>query len=128
MNKSKILVIDDDVDLLASVKLILESNGYEVNTAINTKIGLETLKTFKPDLVILDIMMDTNLEGFNFLNQFKSDGNLKNIPIVMYSNMAKSIGVNMRAAIEDIDNLPKTKFIDKSGDWEELLKAIKELL
>ena len=128
MNKSKILVIDDDVDLLASTKLFLESKNYEVNTAINAKIGLSVLKTFHPDLVILDIMMDTNLEGYNFLNDLKSDDILKKIPVIMNTSMAKSIGVNMRSAIEDVDSLPKTRFIDKSGDWEELLIAIKELL
>jgi CheY-like chemotaxis protein len=128
MNKNKILIIDDDVDLLASTKVFLESKKYEVGTAINSKIGLGILKTFHPDLIILDIMMDTNLEGFNFLNELKSDDNFKGIPIVMSTGMAKSFGVNMRAAIEDIDSLPKTKFIDKSGDWVELLEAIKELL
>jgi len=128
MNESKILIIDDDVDLLASTKLFLESKNYIVETAINSKIGLGTLKTFHPDLIILDIMMDTQLEGFNFLNELKSDDNLKETPIIMSTGMAKSIGVNMRAAIEDIDSLPRTKFIDKSGDWEELLEAIKELL
>jgi len=128
MKKNKILIIDDDVDLLASTKLFLESKNYEVETAINSKIGLEVFKTFHPDLIILDIMMDTNLEGFNFLNELKSDDNFKETPIIMSTGMAKSIGVNMRAAIEDIDSLPKTKFIDKSGDWEELLEAIKELL
>ena len=128
MNKSKILIIDDDVDLLASTKLFLESKTYEVETAINSKIGLVILKAFHPDLIILDIMMDTNLEGFNFLNELKSDDNFKETPIIMSTGMAKSIGVNMRAAIEDVDSMPKTKFIDKSGDWGELLEAIKELL
>ena len=128
MNKNKILLIDDDVDLLASTKVFLESKKYEVGTAINSKIGLGILKTFHPDLIILDIMMDTNLEGFNFLNELKSDDILRKIPVIVNTGMAKSIGVNMRAAIEDIDFLPKTKFIDKSGDWGELLEAIKELL
>lgn len=128
MNKNKILIIDDDVDLLASTRVFLESKKYQVETAVNSKISLGILKTFHPDLIILDIMMDTNLEGFNFLNELKSDDNFKEIPIIMSTGMAKSIGVNMRAAIEDIDSLPKTKFIDKSGDWKELLEAIKELL
>jgi DNA-binding response OmpR family regulator len=128
MNKNKILIIDDDVDLLASTKLFLESKNFEVETAINSKIGLGILKSFHPELIILDIMMDTNLEGFNFLNELKSDDNFKETPIIMSTGMAKSIGVNMRAAIEEVDSLPKTKFIDKSGDWEELLQAIKELL
>jgi DNA-binding response OmpR family regulator len=128
MNKNKILIIDDDVDLLASTRVFLESKKYQVETAVNSKIGLGILKTFHPDLIILDIMMDTNLEGFNFLNELKSDDNFKEIPIIMSTGMAKSFGVNMRAAIEDVDSLPKTKFIDKSGDWAELMEAIKELL
>ena len=128
MKKNKILIIDDDVDLLASTKLLLESKNYEIETATNSKIGLGIIKTFHPDLIILDIMMDTNLEGFNFLNELKSDNKFKETPIIMSTGMAKSIGVNMRAAIEDVDSLPKTRFIDKSGDWEELLEAIKDLL
>lgn len=128
MNKSKILLIDDDTDLLASTKLFLQNQNYEVETANNTKTGLQILKVFKPDVVILDIIMDTNLEGFNFLNDLKSDDYLKNIPVVMNTSMAQAIGVNMRSAIEDTDNFPGTRFVEKSGDWDELLKAIKELL
>lgn len=128
MGKNKILIIDDDVDLLATTKLFLESKNYKVETAINSKIGLDILKTFLPDLIILDIMMDTQLEGFNFLNELKSANNFKETPVIMSTSMAKSIGVNMRAAVEDIASLPKTKFIDKSGDWDELLESMKELL
>ena len=128
MDKIKILIIDDDADLLASTKLFLQAHNYEVATAINTKTGLQILNSFKPDLVILDIIMDSNLEGFNFLNDLKSDDSLKNIPVVMNTSMAKAIGVNMRSAIEEADNFPTTRFVEKSGDWDELLKAVKELL
>lgn len=128
MDKRKILIIDDDLDLVASTKLFLESNNYEVYTSVNTKIGIETIKTVHPDLIILDVMMDTNLEGYNFLNEIKSDDKLMDIPIIVNTSMAKAIGVNLRASVEDVDNLPKTRFIDKSGDWDELLKTVKELL
>lgn len=128
MSKNKILLIDDDVDFLASTRVFLESKKYKVETAINSKIGLEVLKLFHPDLIILDIMMETNLEGFNFLNELKADESFKEIPIIMSTGMAKAVGVNMRAAVEDIDFLPKTRFVDKSGDWTELLEAIQEFL
>jgi CheY-like chemotaxis protein len=128
MDKSKILVIDDDTDLLVSTKLLLEANNYEVATANNTKTGLQVLNIFKPNLVILDIIMDSNLEGFNFLNDLKSDVSLKKIPVIMNTSMAEAIGVNMRSTIEDSDDFPETRFIEKSGDLDELLKAIKELL
>jgi CheY-like chemotaxis protein len=128
MEKKKILLIDDDLDWSESTKLFLESNNYKVDTAINSKIGIEKLKSTTPDLLILDIMMDSNLEGFNFLNELKSNDALKKIPVVMNSGMAKAIGVNMRAAIEEIDFLPSTRFVDKTGDWDELIIVIKELL
>jgi len=128
MNKSKILIIDDDADLLATTRLFLESENFEVATAINTKAGLQTLKNYKADLVILDIIMDSNLEGFNFLNDLKTDDSLKEIPVVINTSMSQAIGVNMRSAIEEADNFPKTKFVEKSGDWGELLKAVEELL
>jgi len=125
---SKILIIDDDTDLLASTRLFLEADNYEVASAIDTKTGLEVLNIFKPDLIILDIIMDSNLEGFNFLNELKSDDLLKDIPVIINTSMAKAIGVNLRSAIEDADSFPKTKFIEKSGDLDELLIAVKELL
>ena len=128
MDKSKILVIDDDTDLLVSTRLLLEANNYEVETANNTKNVLQVLNAFKPDLIILDIIMDSNLEGFNFLNDLKSDVSLKKIPVIMNTSMADAIGVNMRNTIEDEDNFPETRFIEKSGDLDELLKAVKELL
>ena len=128
MDKIKILIIDDDTDLLASTKLFLQTRNYEVATAINTKTGLQILNSFKPDLVILDIIMDSNLEGFNFLNDLKSDDSLKKIPVVMNTSMAQAIGVNMRSVIEEAENFPGTRFVEKSGDWDELLKAVEELL
>lgn len=128
MNANKILIIDDDLDLLASMKLYFESNNYEVVTAINTRLGSELIAKSRPDIIILDIIMDTNLEGFNFLNNLKSDTNLKEIPVIINTSIAKAIGVNMRSAIEDVESLPLTSFIDKSGDWDELIQKVKELL
>ena len=72
--------------------------------------------------------MDSNLEGFNFLNDLKSDDSLKKIPVVMNTSMAQAIGVNMRSVIEEAENFPGTRFVEKSGDWDELLKAVEELL
>jgi DNA-binding response OmpR family regulator len=128
MKIGKILVIDDDPDLLALTKLFLETKNHHVATAINTKTGLQVMNIFKPDLIVLDIIMDTNLEGFNFLNDLKSDDSLKRIPVVINTSMSSAIGVNMRSAIEEAENFPKTRFVEKSGDWDELLKAIEELL
>ena len=108
--------------------MVIESNNYAVTTAINKKIGLDILESFHPDLIILDIIMDTKLEGFNFLNELKSDQSKKKIPIVMNSNMAEVLGVNMRSAVEDAEHLPKTRFVDKTGNYKELINTVNELL
>jgi DNA-binding NtrC family response regulator len=128
MSKYKILLIDDDLDLSAAMKLTLETNNYDVITAVNTTGGMELIKNLKPDLIILDIIMDTDLEGFNFLNLLKVEVGIKEIPVIINTSMAKAIGVNLRWAIEDVEHLPWTKFVEKSDDCKELLSVVKEYL
>jgi DNA-binding NtrC family response regulator len=128
MLNNKILIIDDDVDLLASTKIFLQTNNYEVETAINTITGLEVINSFHPDLIILDLMMDYNLEGFYFLNKLKSNDSFKKIPVIINTGMPGVLGVNFRSAIEEVEHLPNTRYLDKSEDWDEMLKTIKELL
>ena len=64
-HKAKILIIDDDSDFIESTKLILESGDYEVVVARNGTEGLELVTLEDPDLIVLDIMMDSMFEGFN---------------------------------------------------------------
>ncbi len=128
MNKVKILIIDDDLDVLSTTKLFLEANNFEVDTAINSKLGMDVLKKFHPDILILDIMMDSNLEGFNFLNELKSNEEFSKIPVIMNTSLANKLGVNLRSAVEDVYNLPVTVYVEKSGDWDELLNAVNGLI
>ena len=64
--KKKILVVDDEADILDVIKLTLEPNGYEVVTASDGEGGLEKAKSKKPDLIILDILMP-KMDGYTFL-------------------------------------------------------------
>jgi two-component system, OmpR family, alkaline phosphatase synthesis response regulator PhoP len=89
--KPRILVVDDDVDLVAVIKGTLESKAYEVITAHNGKDGLEKAKNEKPDLILLDIMMPV-MDGFNFAEQFGKDPSLKKIPVLALTSFSDSLG------------------------------------
>lgn len=83
----KILIIDDDPDIIESTKALLESQGYEVFSAANKTEGLEVLKSNKPDLIILDVMMTTDQEGFEMNLELKENPEYKDIPVLMQTGI-----------------------------------------
>ena len=82
-----ILLVDDDEDTRILVKTILSSNGFEVQDASSGAEALETLKTFHPALVILDIMMP-GINGYDVVVHMKQKTELQNIPIIMLTAKA----------------------------------------
>jgi CheY-like chemotaxis protein len=84
----KILVVDDDPDFLLVCRTILEEAGYSVLEAANGRIALEMIRQDAPDLILLDVMMRTTLEGVDVSKELDSDPELKQIPVVMVSSIA----------------------------------------
>ena len=128
MANSKILVIDDDKDLRDSFQAILESQQYEVVTAANKEEGREKVKSEKPDLIILDVMMDGNQDGFELARELKSDAELKSIPILMTTGVKKETGIDFKATAGDPSWCPVEGFLDKPVDPTALFTEIKKLL
>jgi two-component system alkaline phosphatase synthesis response regulator PhoP len=89
--RPRILLVDDDADLVAVMKGVLESKAYEVIAAYNGKEGLEKAKKEKPDLIILDIMMPV-MDGFDFADQFGKDPTLSKIPVIALTSFSQSLG------------------------------------
>lgn len=89
--KPKILLIDDDVDLVTVMRGVLESKPYEVIVAYNGREGLEKAKKENPDLIVLDIMMPV-MDGFNFAELFSKDPSLKKIPVLALTSFSESLG------------------------------------
>ena len=87
MNAKKILIVDDDVDIIEVLSTILESVGYDVISANGKEEGLEKAKAEKPDLAILDVMMSTHYEGFEMAEDMVNDPALNNIPILMHTSI-----------------------------------------
>lgn len=85
MNKKKVLIIDDEESFCKLVKMNLElDETFKVETATDGKKGLELAKRFKPDVIILDIMMP-KMSGFEVLEKMKKDPQTITIPVVMLS-------------------------------------------
>ncbi|MCF8296198.1 MAG: response regulator [Saprospiraceae bacterium] len=87
MEKKKILIVDDDVDVITILQTILEKEHYEVFTANDKNEGLEKARTLKPDLAILDVMMTTHYEGFEMAKELALDKAFKNMPVLIQSSI-----------------------------------------
>ncbi len=126
----KILIVDDDKDLVQTLEAALRHNGYEVAKAYSGAEGLAALVKEKPDLIILDVMMETDTAGFEIADQIRNSrassryAEFKNIPIVMLTAINQV--TNSRFSLGDKDSfLPDIKdFLTKPIKIEELLKII----
>lgn len=94
-NKKKILLVEDDADLSEMYKMRFTASGFEVKTAADGQKGIEEMKKFNPDLVLLDIVMPKK-DGFDLLEEVQNMPNeeaIKKIPIVILSNLASPIDI-----------------------------------
>jgi len=87
METKKILLVDDDIDVINVLETILTHEGYEVTYANNQKEGMVKAKQFKPDLAILDVMMTTQFEGFEMAKAVKTSPEFKEMPIIMLTSI-----------------------------------------
>ncbi len=85
--KKKILLVDDDMDVITVVEAILKRDGYEVLSAGNKEEGMKLVKSWKPDLAILDVMMETPYEGFELAKQIKEDAQTSTTPVLMQTSI-----------------------------------------
>ena len=79
-------MVDDDQDILTPAKAVMESLGYKVNISFDMDEALNKINEEKPDIIISDVMMRTNYEGFEFAKEITSNPDLKNTPIIITTN------------------------------------------
>ncbi len=127
MKNVKILIVDDDTDIITVLKAILENAGYSVITALSKKEGLEKLPE-KPDIAILDVIMETNQAGFELAREIRKKPDYEKLPILMLTSVGDVTGVNFQAAMSDPDWLPADAYIEKPIEPDELLEEIETLL
>lgn len=89
----KILVLDDDIDILTVVQLVLEANSFEVMTITRWQLIYTRIESFKPDLILLDVSLGTQ-DGRNICKQIKSGKDTRHISVILFSanlNVEKSV-------------------------------------
>ena len=128
METRSILIIDDDRDLTTSLQAILKEHGYNVHIANDAETGLGQFKAIKPDLLILDVMMAHDMEGHRIAHTIKGDPENTNLPILVITGMLDSLGVNIRDAFEEVQNLPFVFMLDKPFETDELLGRVEKLI
>lgn len=128
MASSRILIIDDDQDLTSALQTVLETNQYSVRVANNPDEGMEKLNAEKPDLIILDVMMNTWQDGFDMARNLKKDDQFKAIPILMLTGVEDKTGLEFKSEAGDEEWLPVEAFLDKPVEPATLLGEVKKLL
>ncbi len=128
MQDAKILIIDDDPDISEAMTVVLESKNYQVRVARNSKEALDQLQSERPDLIILDVMMDTPQEGFALNRQLKGDPQYQDIPVLMVTAVKEKTGLDFKSEAGDETWLPVDDFIDKPVRPQDLLEKVGRLL
>jgi two-component system response regulator MprA len=128
----KILIVDDDKDLVVSLSQAIKANGYEAVAAYSGVEGLKKLLEEKPDLVILDVMMETDTAGFEAVYQIRSKSeaskykSIKDVPIIILTAIAQT--TNSRFSLNEKESfLPQINdFITKPVKIDDLIEKIKK--
>jgi CheY-like chemotaxis protein len=123
----KVLIIDDDADLREAMKAVL-SGTYELREAGSKKQAIETLKTYTPDLVLLDVMMESNNAGFELAREIKSNKKLHAVKILMITGIDNEMKIDFKKEAGDKDWLPVDDYIVKPVEPKTLLSKIQKLL
>ncbi len=123
----KILVVDDDVDLLDQAELVLKGAGYEVVTAAGQEEAEEKLLSVRPDLCVVDLMMEAMDSGFVLCNNIKRL--YPDAPVILLTAVRSSTGVDFTASDAEAGSwLKADAFLDKPVRPEQLREEVKRLL
>ncbi len=122
---SKVLIIDDDPDLVDAMTNLLEAKGYEVNHAPDGEEGLEKAKNDPPNIILLDVMMTRKTEGFDVARSLNKEEKTKGIPIILVTGIRHEM--NLPFGFEpDEDWLPVKAVLEKPIKPEVLLKTVED--
>ncbi len=129
-SEGEILLVDDDRDIRDSIGIILESNGFSVRTAANGREALSELKAKMPDLMILDIMMATDTEGFDLAYELKSKPEFANLPIIILTSFLERVRSEGPEKFQHIlgEEWPAKWMFEKPVDSKKLLDKIRGIL
>lgn len=115
--KTKVLIIEDEEMLVNMYISKFEKEGYGIEKALNGREGLEKVKNYNPEIILLDVIMP-EMDGFMVLKQLKSEASTKNIPVIMLTNLGQEEDVEKgkKLGVKDYlvkANLTPSQVVDK---------------
>lgn len=125
--KKKILIIDDDKDYGEALKIVLENNSFKVHHVLNIRDGRKTIESDRPELIILDVMMDKHTDGFDLCYNLKHDKAYRDIPILMVTAVTNKTGFKFSPET-DGEYLQADDYVAKPIPASELLLRVKKLI
>ena len=128
MENTKIVIVDDDQDIRDSLQVILESRQYTVVTAADKTEGMEKIRTEKPDMAILDVMMSTWKDGFEMARELKKDPEFEKMPILMLTGVRDKTGMDFKSTAGDPTWCPVDGFLEKPVEPSVLTAEVEKLL
>lgn len=121
MDKKRILIVDDEEDLVKAVSFRLELEGYDVIEAADGQAALDKVKSERPDLIVLDLMLP-KINGYKVCESLKADASYKNIPVIMFTARAQDTDIKMS------EEVGADSYITKPFEPAMLMATIKDLL
>ena len=132
--RKKILIVDDDPDVVLYLSTVLGDHGYSTIDAPNGRDGLKKMKSERPDLVLLDLMMPLK-SGIAMLADIKEDEDLREIPVIMITGVSGEVGIDLEAFFQKGSDGEQQEYvskphgyIEKPVDPETLLRLVKKAL
>jgi CheY-like chemotaxis protein len=122
---SKILIVDDDPDFVETTRIVLEQKGHETLSAASGDECLQVTRAQKPDLIVLDVIMSSILDGLNVCQELQSDAECKEIPIIMVTSIANT---DYAALFPTDEYVHIDAFLTKPVAPDQLLQHVDRLL
>jgi CheY-like chemotaxis protein len=126
MQSKKILIIDDEPDVVAYLTAVLEANGYKAYSAGDINAAEQALKKNHPDLICLDIVMPKET-GISFYIKLQQEKKLKDIPVIIISGIVESDKFNFRSYVKDESVKAPACYLEKPIDIKNLIWNIEQL-
>jgi CheY-like chemotaxis protein len=123
----KVLIIDDDPEFVEATSNLLDAQGYKVNSAPNGKLGVAKAKEEKPDIILLDVMMTRNTEGFEVARELNKDKKLQKVPVIIITGVRREMSLPFGFEPDDAW-LPVKGVLEKPVKPNVLLKTVAQCI
>lgn len=125
--RARVLVIDDEEDMITFYTTVLKDNGYSVVSALSAQEGLERLQEHRPDLILLDLLMPEKT-GINLFRDLKKDERYKDIPIILITGIKDVMGGDHKKFFEGLRTRVPAAYLEKPVDPKTLITTVNRVL